>query len=231
MDTDWAPEYMVRLSLDLLIKAQVKATIFLTGEYNCVREYQGDLLEFGIHPNFARDFSNPIKVIDDIRALVPKAVGTRSHNLIQSTPILSQVAQAGLNYDCSYLCFGVPYLSAYRDWNNLVRIPYYWEDDTHSIYGLPWTVAPFLESPGLKIFNFHPVHIYLNMEVLARYERLKVLGALPQLTDAQTAEHINTGSGTQTFMKELLVEIAIRKITTFQLQEVANCVCAELEAL
>ena len=167
MDTDWAPEYMVRMALDLLISNRVKATIFLTGEYNCVREYSGELLEFGIHPNFAIDINDPKKIIDSIKALVPNARGTRSHNLIQSTPILSQVAQAGLSYDCSHIFFQVPYLSAYCDWNNLVRIPYFWEDDTHWIQTVgDWQLRHYLDaftSPGLKIINVHPFMIAANI--------------------------------------------------------------------
>ncbi|MEW6730763.1 MAG: hypothetical protein AB1489_05450 [Acidobacteriota bacterium] len=229
MDTDWAPEYMVRQSLEILASAKVKATIFLTSTYQCVKEYNNGLFEFGIHPNFAANNSKTVETVAALRAIVPDARGTRSHNLIQSTPILTEIARLGFSYDCSHIFFNVPYLSAYCDWNNLVRIPYYWEDDIHCLYRLPWTMLPFLEAvPGLKIFNFHPVHVYLNTETLDRYEQLKNTGIpLPQLSAEQVSGYINTGTGTQTLLKELLAETNGRQLVTYQLSEVADAVRAE----
>ena len=31
----------------------------------------------------------------------------------------------------------------------------------------------FLNKPGLKVFDFHPIHVFLNMEILDRYIKAK----------------------------------------------------------
>lgn len=53
----------------------------------------------------------------------------------------------------------------------------------HSLAGLPWTIeAAELTGPGLKVLNFHPIHIWLNTNSLSHYESLKGQGSLRDAT-------------------------------------------------
>ena len=58
----------------------------------------------------------------------------------------------------------------FEDWNfGLTRMPHFWEDDLHIAYKDDWNTEIYLNSPGLKIFDFHPIHLFLNTEELERY--------------------------------------------------------------
>jgi len=88
---------------------------------------------------------------------------------------------SGLKYDCNLYLPKQEGLRPFVNWNGLIRIPYFWEDGGHMLYGDPWTPGALgMDRPGLKIFNFHPVHIFLNTEKLERYREAK-----PHLKDAE----------------------------------------------
>ena len=91
-------------------------------------------------------------------------------------------------------------------WNGLCRVPYFWEDDIQVIYedrnseqfgklnGLP------LKAPGLQVYDFHPIHIFLNTENLHRYESTRPSNQYP---DELIRERYG-GIGTRNVFKELL---------------------------
>jgi len=54
----------------------------------------------------------------------------------------------------------------------MVRIPYNWEDDVHWTYGRTFDSSGLdLDGWPLCVVDFHPIHVYLNAEGAARYER------------------------------------------------------------
>lgn len=62
-------------------------------------------------------------------------------------------------------------------WSVMTRIPYLWEDDIACLH----VAVSVLEAPleelvrwsGVKVFDFPPIHVFLNTDELARYERTR----------------------------------------------------------
>ena len=53
-------------------------------------------------------------------------------------------------------------------------MPFLWSDDKHLELGGRFAAdAVGLDAPGLKVLNFHPVHVFLNTETPAHYGRAK----------------------------------------------------------
>ena len=70
----------------------------------------------------------------------------------------------------------------FHDWlhpviriKELVSIPFYWTDDTHFTLRHSFTVDDLrLETPGLKIFTFDPIHVFMNTSSEVHYENYKI---------------------------------------------------------
>jgi hypothetical protein len=86
-----------------------------------------------------------------------------------------------------------------------LRLPVFFEDDVHWDRGLDWRfdkyAADFL-SPGLKILNFHPYFVALNVPDAVFYARHK--SRIRDLTRDQAAEFRHRGAGAGTFMVDAL---------------------------
>ena len=91
-------------------------------------------------------------------------------------------------------------LKPWRIWNQLVRVTYNWEDDVSIIYGHTDNMASIINVPGLKVFNFHPIHVFLNTESLDRYEKTRPLHQKPK----ELIKHRHEGYGTRNRLLDLL---------------------------
>jgi hypothetical protein len=150
--------------------------------------------------------------------LVPEAVSVRTHGLLQSTALLAKIMEetpalidASLFLPRAQELRPVEYQWAQR---TLLRIPYFWEDDFEMERRDPcWQLAPLLAAgSGLKIFDFHPVHIYLNSHTMEAYRRLKERE--PNLTEASpelAAELAQAEPGSQTLFVELAKYLSDKK--------------------
>jgi len=186
MDMDWCNDEVLSFTLDIIDEYQFNVTFFVTHETKLLqRMRKNDNIELGIHPNF-----NPLlngnfyygeninEVISYYKTIVPEAVSVRSHSMTQSSPILETFVKHGLKYDCNSF---VPHssnieLKPYAHWSKeLIKVPYFWEDDVHCLYNWEWNISKFLDAAGLKVFDFHPIHIFLNSEKISRYENAKPL--------------------------------------------------------
>lgn len=61
-------------------------------------------------------------------------------------------------------------------------------------------ISDLLSQDGLMVFDFHPIHVYLNTENLQRYERTRPLHYQPE---ALLQERFG-GDGARTALKALL---------------------------
>lgn len=183
-DLDWCIDGVLEYTLDILEKYDVKATFFITHKTSLLdRIRKNPNFELGIHPNFnpllngdyslGKDYK---EVILRIKEIVPEARAVRSHSQTINTPILSFLDEIGFLYCCNTF---IPFsskiiLKPYRLWTNkLIKVPYFWEDDVHMIYKWKWDINKYLKYDGLKVFDFHPIHIFLNCENIHRYEKIK----------------------------------------------------------
>lgn len=179
LDVDWAPEEVIGHSLDLLARAGVAATVFATHASPLLRSSGGAELEIGLHPNFNTLLTGQgrtaASILDELLQEYPEAKGERSHSRTVSAGILSLLMERGLLYDANQIIPFQPDLTAYA-FQGFARFTDYWQDDVFLAgCGQDFSLAdvPCLGT-GLKIFNFHPIHVFLNTDCPETYAAAKL---------------------------------------------------------
>lgn len=221
LDIDWAPDFVIDFVAEQLIKHQVCATWFVTHASPAIerlRQYP-NLFELGIHPNFLAGSTHgttPNEILSHCMNLVPEATSVRTHGLVQSTPLLSRImARTPVTTDVSLFLPHTPGLQPTEYiWQRrtLLRIPYFWEDDFEMERSKPiWDLAPLLAlGEGLKIFDFHPIHVYLNSLDMGPYTVLKQqVRKLSEATRVDVDPFVHVGIGTQTLFMELVQHLSV----------------------
>lgn len=211
LDIDWAADFVLADTIDLLERSAVPATWFATHPTPMLERIRANpLFEIGVHPNF-----NPLlfsgargdagTVVRDALALAPGCRAVRSHSVAQSTGILAAFAGEGLKYDCNML---IPWdagmtLRPWRYWESgMVRVPYLWEDDVTCLYGWPLDADTdyWYQPDGINVLDFHPIHLYLNSESLDRYEASRAV----QRDADKLLDFRSETAGARTFLENLL---------------------------
>ncbi len=181
MDSDWANDGLLDYSIKLAESLDIPVTMFVTNDTPMLQKLRAHpLFTLGIHPNFLPQLNGQStksfrETIAEMRELVPEAKIIRCHALIDATPILVTAAEMGFLADMNLF---IPHssgisLSPYRHFSGIKRLPFFYEDDAWA--SEPGAPSPdqHLQADGLKIFNFHPIHLYLNTEKMDRYARAK----------------------------------------------------------
>jgi hypothetical protein len=220
-DIDWAPDFVIDAVAAPLLSRSVRATWFVTHQSPAVMRLaeRPDLFELGIHPNFLSGSdhgSNPEEVLNHAMRLVPDAVSVRTHALVQSGPIIDAIlAYTSVTIDSSLFLPRMPSIRPIPYWRRgtrtLWRIPFFWSDLAEAERDVPdWSFTSLLQSgPGLKVLDFHPIHVYLNSSDGDAYRRLKE--ACPHLPDASrqlVAAHRQPSSGAGTLFDEVVSHLA-----------------------
>lgn len=210
LDIDWAHDEVLWDAIELLEGAGVKATWFITHQTALLEKMRANRkFELGVHPNFNfllngdnRLGKNAKEVVERLLHIVPEAVSVRSHSLTQNSNLLAMFKTLGLTHDCNHLIAeqtGI-ILKPWLLWNGLVRVPFFWEDDLACIEKTNTPINGLLKRKGLKVFNFHPIHIFLNTESMERYERTRDIHQNP----IELIKHRYEGEGTRTRFLKLL---------------------------
>ncbi len=184
IDVDWAPDFMIEWVAARLRERRVRATWFVTHDSRATRRLadEAELFEVGIHPNFHPGSSHGSEmrgVLDHCLAIAPEARSMRTHGLWHSSHLIDTVvSHTPITCDVSLFVPGasnVRPLVYERPARDLVRLPYVWEDDYELERRYPDWQADRLTSsaPGLKVLDFHPVHIFLNSTSMSGYEQVK----------------------------------------------------------
>ncbi|HEY8584243.1 MAG TPA: hypothetical protein VIL49_14905 [Capillimicrobium sp.] len=218
LDVDWAPDFMIDAAADALLAREVKATWFVTHASPAVQRLRErpDLFELGIHPNFLPGSSHgatPAEVVAHCARLVPEATAVRTHCLLQSTPLHDELLRgSSVEVDLSLFLPRAEHVEPVVQWSpagRLLRLPYVWQDNMEMYSPDPsWRTAAMLDAPGLRIFDFHPVHIWLNSRSFEPYERLKTEHALGEVTEMQANRFRAQGPGTMTAFLDLADRLA-----------------------
>lgn len=184
IDVDWASDEMILDTYSLLKERKVKSTWFFTHQTKAIDEIVKDgLVEIGIHPNFLSKSShgaNVDEVIATISSWFPDAVSTRSHGVVTSGEILFKLAtKTKIRIDTSYFLPESPDIKpAIHHFPNgkICKIPFFWSDDYQLVkneISSSFSVLDFENVHGLKVLNFHPVHIFKNTPSLKFYNESK----------------------------------------------------------
>jgi hypothetical protein len=216
-DIDWAADDVINDTIKVVRKADVAATWFVTHDTPLLKEIRKNpKWELGIHPNFnfllegdLRNGKNSLEVIQRIMKIVPEAKSVRSHSMVQSSRLLDIFKAIGLTHDCNQF---IPSGSNIRLkpwflWNGLVRVPYSWEDDIFCL-SRGNKVQPELEPielinktypDSMIVFDFHPIHVFLNTENVERYEKSRTHHH--SIKNLKTFQ--NLGIGTRSLLENL----------------------------
>ena len=216
-DIDWAHDEILADTINIVEAYGVAATWFVTHDTKLMSRLQGDgLFELGIHPNFNPLLSgngsagrDAAEVVDRLMTIVPDAKSVRSHSTTTSSVLSDIFKSRSLTHECNMFIPAQSNISLkpYRLASDLISVPYNWEDDVHILYdsiGVPQKspLHIFMDSNdrGLKVFDFHPIHVFLNTESLERYERTRPLHQNPK----ELIKHRYQGFGTRSRLIELL---------------------------
>jgi hypothetical protein len=192
-DLDWACDEVLADTIALVEDADAYATWFVTHGTPLLKRLRSNpRFELGIHPNFNNilmgkpepcNGKNADETIEKLRAIVPEAKTVRSHSTTQSSLLLQLFLNKGLTHHCNNF---IPHQSKielfpWYQWNGLIAVPYFWEDDVAIVQEERLGEIERLTSrKGLKIFNFHPIHVFLNTERIERYEESRPYHRLPE---------------------------------------------------
>ncbi len=204
IDIDWAPDEVLEHTLELFAKTGIPCTLFATHATELLRGLDRQQFEIGVHPNFNPLLNGknekPEIIIERLGKMFPQARGIRSHSSFISNVLVEMFGQMGYEYE-SNVC--LPYsrsLEMLPLWNDLIRIPFNWEDYLHFSYGRSFSSFGLDFSADVNILNFHPVHVFLNTETRDRYDGAKNFYKDP----VHLAGYKNLGKGTETLLNQLL---------------------------
>lgn len=180
LDIDWAHDDVISYAIDILEKHNVKATWFVTHSTPVLDRLRANPnFELGAHPNFnpllnggsSENAGGARKVLDALLEIVPEAKSVRSHSLTQSSILLDIFKEYGFTHDCNHF---IPHesgviLRPWSHWNGLVRVPHLWEDDVEAMVADSNFSSLLAIKNEIKVFDFHPIHLFLNTEATTRY--------------------------------------------------------------
>lgn len=182
-DMDWAIDEVLEDFYELLKKYGVTGTIHVTHQTRMLEEFRRDgILDLGIHPNYNRLLLSGdgtcIQVLETIKEIVPEAVCIRSHALTSSSIIQREYNAIGIKYDLNTLIPAVegmvlyPFKSVMAD---VTILPFIYEDDVYINFEKKSHAKFFLSDKFVapRIFNFHPIHLYLNTDRNETYENVR----------------------------------------------------------
>lgn len=183
-DMEWANDTVLEYLYRLLKKEDVPATVFVTHDTNWLNKFREDSnIELGIHPNFNKilfgedNTGNYRMVIDELMEIVPEAKSYRSHSLTDSSSIILYCVEKGLENNLNTYYFPNPGTSLLPfERSGISMIPFIFEDDLWLLDFKHKEIDYYLSEKfkAFRIFNFHPIQLYLNTASYDRYEKAKV---------------------------------------------------------
>lgn len=212
IDIDWCCDEVLLYTVNLLETSGVRATFFATHYtpvLNKIRENPD--FELGIHPNLnsilngRSDYGTNFKeVIEHFISIVPDAKSVRSHSLTQNSQITHYLSEKELKFDCNDFVNFRSEISL-KPWltcnGKLIKVPFFWEDDVYALEGFSgWEGKASFDKKGLNVFDFHPIHIFLNTRCLSLYEETRSIHREPDLLWKSRESRY----GTMDFLSDLL---------------------------
>jgi len=209
-DFDWANDYVLHDTIELIEKACVPSTWFVTHEtplIDSLRKLKN--VELGIHPNFnplldgtCQNHNNTSeKILKSSMSLVKDAKSVRSHSLTQNERLVDQFKQLGLTHISNTFipCGSGNFVKPFKIWDQMVVVPHCWQDNVSLKMSLPFPTSIEI-SPMFHVFNFHPIHVFLNTENIDRYEHTRAIHNNPK----ELLKYRHNGVGTRTKLIDLL---------------------------
>lgn len=210
-DMDWANEGVMEFFYSTLCELDVRGTFNVTNESRLLEAIRReDRLELGIHPNFNNllqdgEGESAGAIIRHLKEIVPEAVSVRSHCLVNGNSIRKYFVANGIRYESNTLFEpkeGMK-LDCYQDFMGLVQVPLIFEDDIYLLSKDKKCLTWYFDCLDMPlVFNFHPIHLFLNTEDMNRYERSKPY--YHEYEKLKTFVNIKQGQGMLDVLKEIV---------------------------
>lgn len=214
-DVDWADDRVLAYTVDLLDRHNIKGTFFCTHKVSL-----GDH-EHALHPNYDGLLDRE-KAVGELKDTFPDAHGVRSHRMdFALGRDIGIYEKYGISYDSNYAMPKVPGIAPFRLMNDLTEIPFYFGDGFLIHMGAAtadrFDLRGWLDSrEGLKVFAFHPIHIYLNTDSDGLYQQCRPYFKNP----GKLWSMRNRGRGVGTLFTDLLDYISENHLPTETLREI-----------
>jgi hypothetical protein len=209
-DIDWVHDDILEDSIDLVESACVAVTWFVTHYTPLLTRIRlSRFFEIGAHPNFNRLINgveqpglSAADVLDEILSIVPEARSVRSHSVTQSGPIQALFLSRGITHDSNDvipICAGIR-TKPFKISSGLIKVPYCWADEHMWNENKRTNFNEVIDSVDTAVFDFHPIHVFLNTESVERYERTRHLHRNPN----ELIKYRYDGYGTRNRLIDLL---------------------------
>lgn len=220
LDLDWAGDEILRPVVEMLREAGAKATFFATHRSDVLAGLDAGQFEVGLHPNFNNSGGDLVGPTEELKAIYPRARGGRSHSLLNSSHVLQGYLRSGLVYESNLFLPMHESLRPVARIKGLVSIPIYWCDDVHFSRYDSFDLGDLrLETPGLKVLDFHPMHVFMNTSGVTHYESYRRHYQEPE----RLAEFVNReGRGVGTLFAALLEHLKGSGRRTHTMSEVRD---------
>ncbi len=235
VDIDWAPDVAIDYLADKLLNNNIKATWFVTHWSDSIERLSRhpEIFELGWHPNFLPNSSHgktEREVLQFMQKMLPDSKSSRSHCLVQTSPILKMmVNEFDIEIESSMLLRESHHLMPHEMFfddraKKLLRIPFCWEDDVEMHNpAKSWDFNNLkYHFQGLKVWNFHPMYIYLNADTMDNYEKLKRIKPLFELSGEEIEKFRNKGQGSDTVLNGFIKYIKEKQLSSHTLSEIAG---------
>lgn len=215
IDVDWAHDEVIDYLSSIFDKYGINVTFFCTHKINLesIKKH-----ELAIHPNFIKGKADQ-DTIQELMEIYPGAKGSRSHGLYLHGGLFDVYNKYGLEYDSNYF---LPdhNVNPFFIVNGIVELPMIFTDDAlHLVNSKSYDIKKYLEErKGLKIFTFHPIHVFLNTKTDAEYQRAKPYLQKPTMLK----KFRNRDKGTNDILIELLDYVTKNNIRCCTLKEVSD---------
>jgi hypothetical protein len=208
-DVDWANDVVLADTIELVERAAVPATWFVTHDTPLIKRLRSNPnFTLGIHPNFndlllgqrSADCSNAQAILKSLLTLVPEAKTVRCHSLVQSERLVDLFFECGITHISNFFIPDeVGPQRPWRLWDGMICTPHVWQDNVSMrMHGL---VRPPIGGDGLQIYDFHPIHVFLNTECQNRYESARPFFQQP---DFLIQHRLSADLGTRDVLRDLL---------------------------
>ena len=210
-DMDWAPDEIINHFLSIVNDFGVRVTFFCTHSVNIEGKH-----ELSVHPDYKPE--EPYgETLKRLLNLFPMAKGVRNHGLFYHGSILPIFSKHNIKYISNSLMYRQSHINPFLISKDVLELPIYFMDDKYLHFGGRFQLDELdLSQPGLKIFGFHPIHIFLNTNSLEVYESAKKYYQQPK----QLENYKNHNRGIKDLFIELLSYIRENEIPTYTLGEV-----------
>ncbi len=230
VDADWAPDFMIEKISNVFLDNNVSATFFVTHKSNYLKDLIKDKnFEIGMHfYKFAYKDENSQKKHDD--GLInffseicdfykTNITSNRFHRLQYSYRDFEFLKKLGINNDLSSLLFNQKNIEPhYNILYDIFHLPYFFEDGICENIGNNYYNKINIFSKGMKIFNFHPLNVYINSsEKKHRDNFLFKITDLVNVKENFASQFVNNESfGSYDFLIKLIKKLKKKKSNFFK---------------